>query len=73
MTDPVMQQILQQMTQDPKAAAEYVPARDYLFPSPFLSFPADFFLLVNIRHLRNPAIATKLQKLVDAGIVSFGN
>eukprot|EP00048_Salpingoeca_helianthica_P022418 m.18097 g.18097 ORF g.18097 m.18097 type:complete len:585 (-) comp7293_c0_seq1:25-1779(-) len=46
MADPVMQTILQSMTQDPKAARE---------------------------HLRNPAIAAKLQVLIDAGIVSYGS
>lgn len=42
LTDPVMMQILKQMQEDPRAAAE---------------------------HMRNPEIATKIRKLVAAGIV----
>ncbi|EGD73743.1 hypothetical protein PTSG_11502 [Salpingoeca rosetta] len=44
MADPVMQQILQQMSQDPKALAE---------------------------HMKNPAIAEKITKLAQSGILSF--
>ncbi|KAI8904363.1 hypothetical protein EDD86DRAFT_213225 [Gorgonomyces haynaldii] len=43
MSDPIMQQILQQMQEDPKAARD---------------------------HLKNPAIAAKIQTLINAGIIS---
>jgi len=42
LSDPVMRQILQDMQEDPKAAAD---------------------------HLKNPQIAAKIQKLVDAGVL----
>ena len=56
MSDPVMQQILQQMTQDPKAAREFV----------------DFEFRLFERHFNNPEIAAKLQKLMDSGLISVG-
>ena len=56
MADPVMQTILKQMQEDPRAAQEYV------------SFWWTFVYFL-ISHMKNPAIAGKIRTLINAGII----
>ena len=59
--DPAMQMILQQMQENPGALREYA----------VLLRMFQYYAIFICRHLQNPHIATKLEKLLQSGIIGL--